>query len=88
MWHRITALSVVTTSLVLYGSRWGGEGVVRAGLFLVLPLAAVLFPDAIARVASDTNLYGSINRASPPGCICALGWLLLVMPLVRLFVSS
>lgn len=86
MWNRIAALTVVLATLMAYGMRWGGEALARAGVFLVLPLAAVWFPHAMGAHFSVNYLYGSINRTSPPGCVHAIGWLLLLMPLVQFFV--
>lgn len=58
---------------------------VAAATVVVLPLAAIWFPEPLARHASSWLLRGTVTRESPSGCLVALGWaVLLALPLAML----
>ncbi len=59
----------------------GAELALRVVLYLILPMAAIWFSDALGAYTGWTN-YGRITSPSPGVLVCILGWMLLAMPIV------
>jgi hypothetical protein len=65
------------------GAYWvgGGDLAIRIGVALVLPLACIWFGEAMGGYGGTLMLGGPMAR-SPGRLVAALGWLLLLLPVV------
>jgi hypothetical protein len=70
--------------LVFAFGHGGWESVVKIGMFLIFPLACIWFADAMGGYTGPTPNM-SITKTSPGAFVFILGWVLLLLPLVFLF---
>jgi hypothetical protein len=79
-------LSLLLTTLYVVSAYWTGGGETGANVFLfcLLPLACILFPDAMGGY-TGTNWGGmrpSITAESPGCLVKLLGWAMLLFPIL------
>ncbi len=60
----------------------GGEGALKTGMFLILPMACIWYGESLGDYVGGT-IRGQFISSTTPGCLVeAGGWLLLSIPLV------
>ena len=65
------------------------ETCVRVLLFLSIPLSCIWFPDVVGGIGGYVGHGAFVSAESPPGCVVAAGWFLLVgAPLVVLILGG
>jgi hypothetical protein len=63
----------------------GGEGMLKVGMFLLLPMGCIWFGDELGSLDAPTS--SGYLKASP-GCLVALaGWLLLIVSFVVVMIN-
>jgi hypothetical protein len=86
---RVLALLIAIAYVLVAIARGGLTTGVEIGLFLLLPLALIWFPDEIGSYKGVGRLYryGRIDQESPPISVSVMGWLLLVgLPLLLAYI--
>lgn len=84
LWTPSRVLSLLLAAAYVVGACFlgGVEGVVNAGMFVVLPLGCIWFGD----VLGDYTGYGlsrvAITKTSPGVFVYYLGWVVLLLPLL------
>lgn len=73
---------VVAIAYVALAYHFGaGEGAMRMGMFLILPMACIWFGESMGGFVGGT-MRGQFISSTTPGCMVAAGgWLLLLIPL-------
>jgi len=80
-WNRILSslLSIIYIFVALVSR--GAEAACWALIFIIFPLACIWFSDAMGGFMGPAGAI-SVTKASPGIFVRALGWLLLVLPLL------
>jgi hypothetical protein len=82
-WNRILS-GLLAIGYVIGGfAAGGGEHGFMALLFVILPLACIWFSEPMGRFTGPAGSIG-ITASSPGIIICAVGWLVLALPLLMM----
>jgi hypothetical protein len=81
-WNRLLSSLVAVTYLLWFGSVKGMEGILRALLFLVLPMAAIWYGEYMGSFLSGGGVLSKwpITVPTPGWLVVIAGWLLLLSP--------
>jgi len=85
-WSRILSLLIAAGYLVLATISMGGEGLFKAGIFLLLPMFGIWFP---AQMGAYTGNLGRhpITRTSPALAVSLACWILLLVPVIGFLIT-
>jgi hypothetical protein len=89
-WNRLLSLVVALSYLVIAYIIGGGEILMKTVLFLVLPMAAIWYGDALGDYTGTFPSVLStfpITGRSPGSMVTVAGWILLLMPIVAGIIS-
>lgn len=73
---------VIAIAQLIFGFLFGGfEGFFRVALFLVLPMACIFYSEDIGGATGF-----DITKKSPAFAVYFMGWVLLLMPMIALYI--
>jgi hypothetical protein len=74
--------SLAVASYYWYLTGFVQHSLLQLALSLFLPIAVVWFPNQLARATGRLGVSPKITIASPPRAVLALGWVILLVPIV------
>ena len=90
-WNRLLSFIIALLYLVIAYFIGGGEFAMKIILFLILPMAAIWFSDALGDITSSGPSiisFAPINRQSPGIIVKIAGWILLLSPVAAAIISK
>ena len=85
---RLLSLLLFAANVALAASVRGPQGGVGMVIVSLVPLAAIWFPESMARASSTWMLHGTVHRESPPGCLVGVAWCALLALLGAIGVAA
>jgi len=85
-WNRIISSLVALIYLFIAYKIAGHEAVFRVVIFVMFPLACIWYADAMGGYIGPRG-GASITNTSPGMLVCVLGWVLLVLPVILIWIS-
>jgi hypothetical protein len=88
-WNRVVSLLVAVTYMIAAGLIQGMEGILRATIFLVLPMAAIWYGEEMGSFLSGGGVISKFPiTVATPGCLVVfVGWALLLSPVLAVVIS-
>jgi hypothetical protein len=84
-WNRILSSLLVLLYLIMAYKAVGAEGACKTAVLVIVPLACIWYGEAMGGYIGP-NWHGSITGTSPGVIVCILGWVLLILPLIIMWI--
>jgi len=78
--ERVLSSAICVLWLTIGGVAAGLEGVLRLGMFLVVPMACIWFSESLGEAVGFMSSGVYVSRSSPEWAVRLLGWVVLLMP--------